>query len=169
MINPWENTSLEMLEGEEFRGCLGVEDFYAVSNFGRVKSYEREVACFPVGVKTKKELILKQSIAESNGASVKFCVNGVRWSVCVATLVCEGFLPKKSEGEVYAHKNKIKHDNKVGNLGIMTMHDSRVLDYAVGVRQDWGIMEQGKNTRFGDSETLEQTLSRSSRRGCVAG
>lgn len=37
-MKPYENLSIENIEGEIWKDCVGFEEYYQVSNFGRVKT-----------------------------------------------------------------------------------------------------------------------------------
>lgn len=129
--------SSEDLEGEIWRDCIGYDGYYSISNYGRIKSERREKR----NGGYVKESILKQTVGANGEPTVKFSVDGLKKTQRPVELVGLAFLPDKKENDVYCHKNKIKTDNRLSNIFIATKARSCELDFAMGVKQDWGIGE----------------------------
>lgn len=95
-----------------WRPVVGYEDYYAVSNDGRVKSK----------VNGK---ILKQ--VDSNGYKfVNLCVNGRKKSTAVHRLVCMAFngMPESEDMQV-DHLNMLRSDNRPENLEWVTPKENQ--------------------------------------------
>jgi len=100
VIYPYQNLLLRDIKGEEWRDIKGYEDYYMVSNMGRVKSLARRVKCRGNKTKWNCERILKQGV----GNRVMLIIlnrKGDRKSHTVSTLVRNVFLK-----EVSIHKIK---------------------------------------------------------------
>jgi len=135
------NYQLEDLEGEEWIDVLGYDGIYLVSNFGRIKSYEREINMGKRGVRIQPERIMKQYISMSNPNNIKspskelhitFCVDRVNKGFCVTSLVGNAFVGIKKESEVFSKKDKIWYNTKVDNLEIKTVSECFVIAYEKG-------------------------------------
>ena len=144
-MNPWEDTSLILYAvDEEFRDCTGYWGYYSVSNYGRIKSESRGGS--------RKERILKQCIPSSTQTpSLCFSVDTVRRSRGVSQIVADESLRKAEPYECVAHLNKVKYDNRVSNLKIMTYSKSCKLDYLLGKKTNWG-MDQWMRTWVKDHD-----------------
>lgn len=147
---PCFDLSLNNLDNEEWRDCIGYDGIYSVSNYGRVKSETR----YDSTGKLIKERILKQTIA--NGIpTVKFSVNNIKSTREIMRLVGESFLGEKKQDEEYCHKNKCKSDNRLINITIETRKRSKEICYKTGVQVDWGIGEQSKKLKEDRSKRFD--------------
>jgi len=147
---PCFNISIENMQGEVWRYCLGYEHIYSVSNYGRVRS---EMRYIPDG-RLIKGRILKQRVSKGVPA-VFLCLNGVEKCKEVLTLVGEAFIGEKKKGEVYCHINKQKLDNRSANIIKTTYSESRKICYKVGVQSDWGIGKLSKKLREDRSKNFD--------------
>lgn len=138
---PFLNYQIEDLEGEEWRDILGYDGIYLISNLGRVKSCKREINMGAKGVKIQPERIMKQQISRSNFNNIKesskqlkvsFCVDNIKKTHHVATLVGNAFIGDLKHNEVYSKKNKIWNDNTSDNLIILSKSDDIRLSYEKG-------------------------------------
>lgn len=97
------------LDKEIWRDVKGFEDFYKISNYGRIKSLNYN--------HTKKERILKPEVTKKGYLRIKLCKNGEEFKLLIHVLVAKTFLGDKSfDGLQVNHKNEIKDDNRVENL-----------------------------------------------------
>ena len=138
---PFLNYQIEDLEGEQWCDIVGYDGIYLVSNLGRVKSYQREINMGVKGFKIQPERIMKQQVARSNfnnikepsrGLRVSFCVDNIKKTYHVTTLVGNAFLGDLKENEVYSKKDKIWNNNKADNLIILKKTDDIKLAYQKG-------------------------------------
>lgn len=103
------------LPNEEWRDVVGYEDFYMVSNQGRVISLCREVRRFNTIV-NKPTQILSTSAKEGNYKKVSFYVNGTHKTIDVHRLVALAFIPNPNNYPCIDHIDGNKHNNNVSNL-----------------------------------------------------
>ena len=138
---PFLNYQIEDLDGEEWRDIIGYDGIYLVSNFGRIKTYKREINMGVRGFRIQPERIMKQQISRSNFNNIKepskdlkvsFCVDNIKKTYHVTTLVGNAFIGDLKKNEVYSKKNKIWHDNKAENLIILKKSDDVKLSYERG-------------------------------------
>jgi hypothetical protein len=134
-VMPCFNRSIEDLENEEWRDCIGYDGIYSISNYGRIKSETR----YDSAGRLIKERILKQTFSAKGIPSVKFSLNGIAITKDPMILVGESFLREKKQGEEYCHRNKNKADNRLSNITIETRKRSKEICYELGVLSDWGI------------------------------
>jgi len=129
----YKNTSLIDIEGEVWESIAEYDGLYEVSNMGRVKSFPRLV---PIarGQRLTKLRILTQTLHyKSKTATLGLCDGGVPYRVLVSKLVADTFMRPRSEGEEICHKNKMPHDNRLKNLKIMQISDSKKVNYKLGI------------------------------------
>ena len=103
---------------EEWRSVTGYEGYYEVSNFGRVRSLDREVT-MKNGVcrKTRgKILSLSRYNSASNYRAVTLSVNGISKKESVHRLVALAFIPNPDNLPEINHKDENKQNNRVDNL-----------------------------------------------------
>lgn len=138
---PYLNYQTEDLEGEEWRDIIGYDGIYLVSNLGRIKSYQREINMGAKGTKIQPERIMKQQVTRSNFNNIKepskdlkvsFCVDKIKKTYHVTTLVGNAFLRELKENEVYSKKDKVWNNNKADNLIILNKSDDVKLSYEKG-------------------------------------
>jgi hypothetical protein len=148
---PYLNLSLVNLPHEEWRDCIGYDGYYSVSNYGRIRSEERYCTKGYI-IKTK---ILKQTIGSCGEPTLKFANEYGKKTKRVLALVGEAFLGEKKEGYQYCRKNKNKKDNRLENIIITTVSESRKIAYDKGVNIDWGIGTYSRNSRIKRSEIFD--------------
>lgn len=121
-MKPYENLSLEDMEGEVWKDVVGYEGLYQVSNLGRVKSLERTKQmggsssrrCYTQKVHA---CIKKQRIEPLCGYS-KITVNKerVKKRVFVHVFVAKAFIPNPDNLPQVNHKDEDKTNNRINNL-----------------------------------------------------
>lgn len=106
------------LPNEIWKDIPGYEDFYQVSNLGRVKSLERYVfsetavySCY-----LKKEKILRQSFNINGYLIVGLSRDKHSTNFFVHRLVATAFIQNKENKPQIDHINAVKTDNRVKNL-----------------------------------------------------
>lgn len=101
---------------ENWRDIRGHEGRYQVSDLGRVRSLDREIAHPSGSTFVRKGKVLTVHFGERGYGQVTL-TGGGRWKTyMVHRLVAEAFLPPKAEGEVVRHKDGEKPNNALANL-----------------------------------------------------
>ncbi len=111
----YKNYSLESIEGEIWVSVKGWEDFYLVSNKGRVKSCEKYIPHWRGGKKIMKSRILKQFVRKGY-LNVNLCIDYNRICGKVHRMVCEAFHLNPSNLPVTNHKDLDKLNNNSTNV-----------------------------------------------------
>ena len=99
---------------EKWLPVVGYENYYEVSNNGKVRSLDRIVACNK-GFTVKKGIVLKQYIKQGYHY-VCLQKDGHRYFTGVHRLVANSFLPNPNCLPEINHKDENKHNNSVENL-----------------------------------------------------
>lgn len=104
---------------EIWRDVTGFEALYQVSNYGKVKSYDRAVP-YPRGqreIATKKGKILTPKITRTGYCEVVLVgADGSRHNKKVHRLVAEAFIPNPDKLPYINHIDENKQNNNVSNL-----------------------------------------------------
>jgi len=166
-IKAYLNRCIEDIDGEEWVDVVGYDGIYLVSNYGRIKSYQREVDMGISGYRLQGERIMKQQISKSNyhnliepskDLKVTFCVDKKRKTYHVATLVGNAFVGTLGENEVYSKKDKVWDNNNADNLIILSKSNDTKLSYEKGnnLRKKKTLLINHKNqfiyTRLADGK-----------------
>ena len=101
---------------EEWRPVAGYEGLYEVSNFGRVRSLERDCITGRGGVHHLKEKYLILNKKKTGYFEVCLFKNGLRKYHLVHRIVAQAFLPNQNNYAEINHKDENKQNNTVWNL-----------------------------------------------------
>ena len=115
-VNTQRWLSLESLQGEVWKTIYGFEGLYEVSNYGRVKSLEREVENKRYSKKLTKFVpsrILKQTVSKKGYYRVGLSRNGNTKRIAVHVIVAKAFLPNPQACTQINHKDENKKNNIV--------------------------------------------------------
>jgi len=120
-LTPTNLIAVEVPKDEIWKGIPGYEDYYIISNLGRVKSLER--ICYYNVNKTnirnsrlKKERILTTSIDAFGYQSVNISLNAKNKILKIAKLIAIAFIPNPENHPIINHINGVKSDNRIENL-----------------------------------------------------
>lgn len=122
---------------EIWKSIPGYEGYYEVSNYGRIRSVERECSG-RWGKRLVKRHILKQNIVHDGYKQVKFCINCVKSQPLLHRLVAMAFIPNPQNLPQVNHKDGNTENNRPENLEWCTaaynsQHRSRILKKWVGL------------------------------------
>jgi hypothetical protein len=98
---------------EIWRDVVGYEDFYLVSNFGRIRRYRSSK-------KNKQDKILFQTITHHGYRRTILQKMGHKKNFFVHRIVAESFIGKRPDKMEVNHINSIRHDNRPENLEYVT-------------------------------------------------
>lgn len=117
-MKPYENLSLEDMEGEVWKDVVGYEGLYQVSNLGRVKSLDKVISTrngYSSFEKSIKGRVLKQVLVM--GYLKVHLVNMNKGkSIPVHRFVAMSFIANKNNYPQVNHKDEDKTNNVVDNL-----------------------------------------------------
>lgn len=117
VLELWGDSFVDDLNGELWKDIVGYEDFYQISNFGRVKSKGRYILCKNGKQFFKHPQIIKPTLVNSGYKTINLHgKNGKLYTRLVHRLVAEHFIPNPNEWEQVNHKDENKHNNQVSNL-----------------------------------------------------
>ena len=135
---------------ETWKDIDGYENFYQVSNIGRVRSLDRTVYTKnrwgDVRARNYKGRIIKQSLDSKGYPMVHLQVDSVSKIARVHQMVARAFVPGWFECAVVNHKDEDKTNNNVNNLEWVTFADN--LNY--------GTARKRSTEGHGNSRPVEQ-------------
>ena len=111
---------------EVWKDIIGYEGLYQVSNFGNVKSLDREVAPNNRAPYCRKGKICKQSKSNLGYMTVGFTVNNVKVNKYVHRLVAETFITNWSNHPQVNHVDCDKTNNRMYNLEWCTNSENHI-------------------------------------------
>lgn len=112
----WKNKGIKDLPGEEWRDITGYEGIYMVSNFGRVKSLEREIRFGIAGKRIDPEKIKTVLKTKKGYNKIGMCNNGTQRQEFVHRLVALAFIPNPEGKPTVNHIDGNKDNNCLENL-----------------------------------------------------
>lgn len=103
---------------EEWRPVEGFEEYYEVSNFGRVRSLDRMVIRPPQTPYWRKGIVLTPGAHPSSGnrPHVNMSGGGKKKTAQVSVLVAEAFIGPRPDGMECCHYDDDPLNNHVDNL-----------------------------------------------------
>lgn len=101
---------------EEWLPVVGYEDSYEVSNFGRVRSIERQVINRLGRSRIIKARNMKTLVARNGYEMIDLSKNGTKRRFSVHRLVAMAFKPTEREGVEVMHLDHNRLNNHVSNL-----------------------------------------------------
>lgn len=114
---------LKLLFFEEWKDVVGFEEYYKISNFGRIKSLDRN-EINKNGVIRRLKGSLKNTFISGGYVLVTLSKNNVNESHCIHRLVAEAFIPNPNNLDEVNHKDRIKENNCLSNLEWCTSREN---------------------------------------------
>jgi len=140
------------MEKEIWKPVVNFEEFYAISNLGRVKSLDRLYAVSNQYGKCKNKYrkrcgrIIKLAKCKKTGyLTFTMCKSGKRYYPTVHRLVLETFIPNPENKSCCNHKNGIKTDNNINNLEWATYSENRKHAHKIGLHKGTWFGKFGKD------------------------
>lgn len=109
---------------ENWRPVVGFEEFYEVSDQGRVRSITRLVKASRGGFRTHAGKILKPHSHVAGYPMAALSVNGVITHRTVHSLVAEAFIGPRPPGQQVRHKSTDKSDSSLENIEYGTVKEN---------------------------------------------
>ena len=125
---------------EEWRDIVGYEDYYMVSNIGRVKSKDR-IRENGKGAYLHKGRILKQTNTSTGYKSVKLCLDGKDKTFKVHRLVAIAFIPNTDNKPFINHIDGNPLNNTLDNLEWVTNRENIIHAIESGLRKTFDVAE----------------------------
>jgi hypothetical protein len=105
---------------EIWKPVVGFEEYYEVSNLGKVRSLDRLVID-TMGRKRKwKGSILKQKVNPRGYLVIDFCKSGKNKTVSVHRVIARSFLRDFDENKTIDHIDRVRTNNHISNLRMAT-------------------------------------------------
>lgn len=101
---------------EQWKDIKGFEEFYQISNFGRIKSKDRYLRTCGNGIRFVKGRIIKPVICTNGYYEAHLRVNGKRTVKMLHRVVAEAFIENPDNLPEVNHKDENPANNHVENL-----------------------------------------------------
>lgn len=147
------------MQDETFKPVKGYEDLYEISNYGKIKSLNKEWKVLNykskeyTSVKMKSK-ILKTSISHCGYEQIVLSKNGKATLKLVHRLVTEAFIPNPENLPCVNHKNGNKSDNYVENLEWCTYSYNEKHAFKIGLSRSYLKGKYGKEHNL--AKSIEQ-------------
>ncbi len=139
---------------ERWLPCIGYEDYYEVSNHGRVRSIDRVFK--KKGLCSVKGKILTQRLNKKGYPAVFFYINTVRIERNPHRLVALAFVPNPENKPQVNHIDGNKLNNNDWNLEWNTNSENQLHAYRLGLQNKKG--ERNSNTVLTDADVTNIKL-----------
>lgn len=140
---------------EVWNDIVGFEDYYMVSNLGRVKRKSREVNNNSYGGKMiMKGKILSPYLSKKGYSTLRLQVDNKRYSFPVHRLVAKAFIDNPDDKPQVNHIDGDKTNNNVTNLEWCNNSENQLHAYKNGL-QKLRVGESNSNSKLESHEVLE--------------
>ena len=104
---------------EEWKPVIGYEDYYEVSNLGRVRSKRNKTR-----ITDKESKVMKQKFDNRGYLRVNLHSENNKKSYLVSRMVAEAFIPNPNNYKIVGHKDDNKINNTIDNLYWTTVKEN---------------------------------------------
>lgn len=118
---------LEVGMYEEFRDIEGYEEYYQISNYGRIKSKQRFSNCCYGKQRLLKEKIIIPTPDKKGYLRIILCKNGNKKRFYIHELVAKTFLDNYDETKIIHHIDYDNQNNNYKNLYICSRSEHTTL------------------------------------------
>ena len=118
---------LEVGMYEEFRDIEGYEEYYQISNYGRIKSKQRFSNCCYGKQRLLKEKIIVPTPDKKGYLRIMLCKNGNKKRFYIHELVAKTFLDNYDETKIIHHIDYDNQNNNYKNLYICSRSEHTTL------------------------------------------
>lgn len=157
------------MKSEKWEPVAGFESLYAVSDQGRVKSFDRTINRKDGSIELKKGRIMKPSMSAYGYQILSLCDNGKRTTAIVHRLVAMAFLGA-SNGRHVNHIDFNRTNNSVNNLEWVTPKENTAHSIRSG---RWNMCHKGETALAINNPKRASKLTASDvaeiRAACAAG
>ena len=108
---------------ETWKPVPGYEEWYEVSNLGRVRSHY-----------SKEPKVIVQYMSSNGYMQVSLCKEHIHKTTAVHRIVAAAFLPKDPEKTQVDHVNGVKTDNRACNLEWVTPKENTIRSVVIGLK-----------------------------------
>lgn len=126
---------MEIKMKEAWKPVKGYENYYEVSNLGRIKSLARTVSwknrAGNISSRQDGEKIIAPDVLQTGYVRVKFRVGGIVKAYSVHRIVAEHFIDNPSGKPCVNHKDGNRTNNKVNNLEWCTYSENNLHEWRV--------------------------------------
>jgi hypothetical protein len=143
----WQNIDINDLEGEIWKEIKDYEDFYKISNFGRVKRLQKYVER-QIGSCIVSEIIKKIQKCSNEYLMIGLRKNKKTKLRLVHILVAQAFIDNPKNKPQVNHINGNKRDNSIKNLEWATRSENAYHAYRVLNRKVVCNPHKGKDNKF---------------------
>ena len=132
---------MDDIDIELWMPVAGYEGLYSVSNLGRVRSEDREVACRDGGVRRQRAFIRKVGLNDDGYLVLNLSKDAKKRKHRVHVLVAAAFIGPRPEGMEVAHNDgsravsrldNLRYDTHTGNMRDRVAHGTRPIRGAHG-------------------------------------
>lgn len=125
------------MEKEIWKGIVGYENLYEVSNLGNVKSLVRSKSI-------KENKVMKPTAHCTGYQIIGLCLNKKQTLFRLHRIVALHFCEKKDGCDIVNHKNGIKNDNRASNLEWTTVSGNTSHSFRMGFQE----VRRGEKSNF---------------------
>ena len=118
---------MEIKVGEEWKDIKGYENYYQISNYGRVKSKERYSPCCYNKMRLLKEKIIYPSADKNGYFRIMLSKENHKKRFYIHELVAQAFVSNYEKGKVVHHIDYDNQNNYCKNLYVCTRKEHRTM------------------------------------------